>query len=309
MATGDKNVSPEERLLNVIRGKGGKTDTSAPASPDDEAPPLDEGAPAPAATIRIPSHKPASTGPGTSPSAAAASEPQTVPRAKTVLGDEKIKAALSRKLSDKTRPPADRGPATAPRPAPVAPATSSGALPVDAGRTISKKRDEAVAPGVRYATAGFAAIIIVVVLFTAWEIVAAINQEDMTRPPEVSSENVIPRNPLDAEPRYKLIEMLNEFRKKDMFRLPATTPEGQPLLVQASKWMDTLVKNFKVKGRLGDVNEGGALILKDSRDGRQSFVRLGDGMIVDDVLIKLESVTEGGAIFSDGSKTKELPFP
>jgi hypothetical protein len=342
MATTEKNVSPEERLLNVIRGKDGKDSKgssgsqSAADSVDEEAPPLDEAPPpaaapaqpamsaAPEPKIASQAAKPALT---TDPPASApspVSEPQTTgPRPKVAMGDERLKAALSKKVSERTRgedkpggsaPVREVGGAAATianlkvaaKPS-VASSVSSRPATVAPGETtpfIAKKIQGDTSAGIRYVSMGFAAIILIVVLFSSYEIIAAMNVDVVPKPQEAFAVDSTQVGALEAPMPYQLLIILDSFRKKPIFGRPEITVDSPARTV---RWMDVLTKNFVVLGRLGDPANGGELILRDNRDNRQYFISVGKSLVVDDVSISLQSVSHNGILFSDGTSTKELP--
>lgn len=341
MAAADKNVSPEERLLNVIRGKEGqdsgkaskdaKGGQAASASVDEQAPPLDEAPPpaspppSPAPTVRIPNP---ATAAAAASSATTAPEPQTTAtRPKGALGDEKLKAALSRKVSERTKGDDKSGSATVPKglggaagaiaraAAQEASSTASArpssvSMSAEATRQIAKKIQGDTAPGVRYVSVSFAALILIVLMFSAYEIVAAIRMDPIPKPPSDEASPAHVEDLLRFSPLYQLEKVKHAFTLTPLFGRPPDLDPTNPNPTSRPPWIDELQKNYTVLGRLGDPNTGGELILSDKRDSKQYFTGMKSGIDVAGVTIYLKSCEGNRAVFHDSETqyTAELSW-
>jgi|GEM_PF-2581101 len=336
MAANEQNVSPEEKLLKVIKGE-------TPAKPAAVSP----GAPAAASAKTVTAQAPAPVKP---PAPAARPAPKPVPAAKPAEAPKpQPAAAVAPKAARKPAPEAAKPPAAAaaaekPKLKPVKTDAVVGKAPV-AGKTAAKveppaaaaaadlspaapapvvsakKRTEVKQFGIRKINLGLAAAVLIMIVFSVNEIFAKIKTDTILHKSIIGNTAGGQSLPVQGG-TGSLLPSLDVIMQW-IGDLPIVAPAGQKLpaginnsnvtapgtggTVPVADWMTYVQTNIKLMGFSGDtVSAWQEAILQENKDNRLIYVKAGGKLSIPGQDIQVEAIKDEQVLLTDGKRRMTL---
>ena len=268
MAEEQDNMTPEEKLLNVIQNGDEETATpeaKAAAQPAAEAPVAE------------------------APAEAAAAE-------------EKPALKLAKKEAEASPEPAPEAaePAAA---AEEAPAVASTAAP----SVVSSKKKGGDGSGIKIINRMLAAGVLIMLGLSCFEVFSVIKARGSVKPPvilELPQQQDVTISEMEVKQAYAKDAFWRQKAGPDGGGNPTTTTTTTT--VTTTPWAVEL-KRFKLMGiSMKDPKADSEAILLDSRDNKMYFVRLGNSFPLLDGNVRLDDLESGRARFTDGSASVEL---
>jgi hypothetical protein len=276
MAEEQDNVTPEEKLLNVIQS-GGEEE----ASPEEK---LAQAAAAPAA------EQPAEEVP--------AKEETAPDEAKPALKVAKTEEPAAQEGEAKEEPKEAPGEAPAPAAAPAAEASVAG---------FSKKKAGS-SSGIKIINRMLAASILVLLGLCGFETFMTIKARGSVKEPgqlQIPEAQVV---------ELSIDEVRSAYTGDIWWRLESitgagngTTTQTKTVTVSTTPWQQAMKGHFKLLATsMKDPKSESKAILVDSRDNKMYFVRLGNSFMVEGTQVKLDDLEADRARFAVGGTSIEL---
>jgi hypothetical protein len=276
MAEEQDDVTPEEKLLNVIQNG-------------------DEALPAPEEKLAEASAQPAAE---VAPVVAEATPVAEAP------AEEKPALKLAAKEEEPKKADAEIKPEAAADAA--APAEATPAEPaVATSAVVSSKKKGSDGAGIKVINRMLAAGILIMLGLSCFEVFSVIRARGMVKPPVK----------LELPPPQEVTVFVGNVQQayaKDAFLRQKVGPDGgkqtktTTITVSTTPWAEEL-KQFKLMGTSMKVPKADSeAILLDSRDNKMYFVRLGNAFPLLDGNVRLDDVEAGRARFTDGATSVEL---
>lgn len=293
MTDAEKDLSPEERLLKVIQqdGPGSEKEAETVVGPPPSRPPAKSVSPVSEAP-RAEDLKPAGN-------AAAAVEPA----AQTEAAPPKLRIAA---------PAPGTGEPSAGTEGPKAPAKAKkrAARPA-APRPAPHKRKQTSELGVSTVNKCLVVLVVVMLVFTALEILANVQTSDHARAdtPAIATRPV--SRPEAEEPRAPVVPsidaLVQSFEGRSLFGLPTAVDTGPqptgPMSGPDPRKSLSLIGLSVTKSAAGEEREA---IVVDTEDNKMHFLKVGDALVVGNRELKLERIHSDRIDFRDGKYKIEI---
>jgi len=331
MSDNEQTISPEEKLLKVIKGETPATPAAAPvqaARPPAAPGPAPVKPPAPpvqSVPRPVPPPKPAEVPkpPAVAPRAAAGL-PKTAPKPgaeapkapPAAPAGEKPKLKLAKPDAAETKtPPAGKAPAK--EEAPAAAAAAPASVPAQATVVSAKKRSEVKQFGVLKINFGLAAAVLIIVAFSVNEIFAKLKTDtDLHKPPvvgtSVGQSGTVPTGTGSQLPPWdKIMEFLGD---RPIVAPPGPRPPddsgktgtgGGGTTVQVADWMKYVQDNFKLLGFSGDTLSSAQAIVQD-KEGKLNYLKTGEKLSLPGYEIQIEAIKDDQVFLTDGRRKMTL---
>lgn len=281
MAEAQDNMTPEEKLLNVIQSGGEEVVAPeeklaaavvAPAEPEAAPEPVEAPAPVPVAEeVAQVAEKPA---------------------LKLAAKDQKAQPTAEKKAE--VAAPAAEADSESPQPA---------VKPLQA-LAFSKKKSN-VSSGVKTINRMLAAGILILLSLSGFETFRVIRARGVVRKLaslQIPAADELTITAADVQRAYSVDPWWQD--PGTIVRAPDNTQEGPR--APSAPWTEEM-KNYKLMGvSLREPKADSEAILVDTRDNRMYFVRLGDSVPVSGVEVKLDDLEAQRARFTDGRASIEL---
>ena len=310
MANTEKQVSPEEKLLNVIQSNGKQEDNKIKTEP---APAKAAGAPAPVQPVppkTVPAvqafAKAQEPQKAEKPKLKLATGPQTsdeVSRVKSQGGQPESPVSETKKqpanLDKKEEKPSKSQP-KAKQDIGASPAPVSASVP---GMAIRKKTKRKFS--LSSVNQILAVVIFVVLCFAGIEIFAAIKTERRSEPKNTQPEI----NPRIDIGRMMTAEELMPLISSDIWIRQPNISTGTSIVtnIQTTAWMDYMRKNIKLMGVSVKDNEADTEAIFNDKEAKTMFyLKRGETTQINGVNVRLEVIEGDRVKLSDGKQSLDI---